>query len=374
MQDFSEQKCAVFCGPNTWIEGKAVDQLRLTAQWPGIEFAAGMPDLHPGRGMPVGAAWRSCADPERMVLYPALVGSDIGCGMSFWTLSADAFSFKSAKAARRLLGLDDPAATESFPELLEPYADHPYRESLGTIGGGNHFAEIQCVDTVYEGDESLGLSPGSLCLAVHSGSRGYGGQIFREFADRFGYGGIPWKSADAQEYLRLHDAALKFAQTNRKVIAHRILRYLNLSGKALLDVPHNFASLENGRLMHRKGAVSMAHPFVIIPGSRGDWTYIVRPTPETSSELALFSLSHGAGRKWMRGDCRGRLEKRYREADLKKTPFKSIVICEDRELIYEEAPQAYKSVDDTVSVLESEGLCKRMARLRPVLTYKTMRR
>ena len=76
----------------------------------------------------------------------------------------------------------------------------------------------------------------------------------------------------------------------------------------------------------------------------------------------------------MRGDCRGRLEKRYREDDLKTTSFKSLVICENRELLYEEAPQAYKPAEDTVCVLEKEGLCRRVARLRPVLTYKTTRR
>ena len=176
------------------------------------------------------------------------------------------------------------------------------------------------------------------------------------------------------EYVGLHHAALTFAQTIRRVIAHRILSSLRTKGVELLDVPHNFISFENGRLMHRKGSVSMRHPFVVIPGSRGDWTYVVSPTPALSSPLALFSLAHGAGRKWMRSDCRGRLEKRYREADLKMTSLKSLVICEDRDLIYEEAPQAYKSVEDTVEVLETEGLCRRVARLRPVLTYKTMRR
>lgn len=76
----------------------------------------------------------------------------------------------------------------------------------------------------------------------------------------------------------------------------------------------------------------------------------------------------------MRSECRGRLEKRYRENDLRKTDLGSVVVCENRDLLYEEAPQAYKSVEDTVTVLEAEGLCRRVARLRPLLTYKTMRR
>lgn len=181
--------------PHTWIEGKALEQLRQTSQWPGIEFAAGMPDLHPGRGMPVGAVWRSYPEPSRMMLYPALIGSDIGCGMSLWRLSADKGSFNPAKAVRRLAGLEKPVITEEFPELLRNYELHPFRKSLGTIGGGNHFAELQCVDTVYEECGQLCLTEGMHCLTVHSSSRGFGRLIYSQFAERLGVRGIPWQSA-----------------------------------------------------------------------------------------------------------------------------------------------------------------------------------
>ena len=72
--------------------------------------------------MPIGAVWRSYPEQERMVLYPALIGSDIGCGMSLWKLAADAASFRSAKAARRLAGLYDPVATACFPDNVAIYA------------------------------------------------------------------------------------------------------------------------------------------------------------------------------------------------------------------------------------------------------------
>ena len=367
-------KYAVFAGPRTWIEGKAVDQLKKSAELPGIEFAAGMPDLHPGRGLPVGAVWRSSDDPQKIRLYPVLIGNDIGCGMALWKLSTETRTFKPSKFASKLTGLDAPPFKSDYQELLKPYEGHPFEKALGTIGGGNHFAEILTVDTLYRDGEDLGLEPDCLYLAVHSGSRGFGEDILFRHIRAFGREGLSWESEEAHAYMALHDEALAFARTNRRLIAQRFMKRLRADGLELLDIAHNYASFENGRLMHRKGAVSMDHPLAHIPGSRGDFTFVVRPTPEVSNPLALNSLSHGAGRKWMRSECRGRLEKRYRENDLRKTDLGSVVVCENRDLLYEEAPQAYKSVEDTVTVLEAEGLCRRVARLRPLLTYKTMRR
>ncbi len=85
----------------------------------------------------------------------------------------------------------------------------------------------------------------------------------------------------------------------------------------------------------------------------------------------LYSLAHGAGRKWARKDCKGRLERRYSAAQLTRTRLGSHVICADRELLYEEAPEAYKSIDSVVDALEDAGLLRKLARLAPVLTYKT---
>ena len=367
-------KYAVFAGPRTWIEGKAVDQLKKSAELPGIEFAAGMPDLHPGRGLPVGAVWQSCADSQNMRLYPTLIGNDIGCGMALWKLGTETKTFKPSKFASKLTGLDAPPFKSDYPELLKPYEGHPFEKALGTIGSGNHFAEILAVDMLYRGADEAGMENDPLYLAVHSGSRGFGEDILFRHVTAFGHEGLPWESEAAKAYMALHDEALAFARTNRRLIAQRFMKRLRADGFEMLDIPHNYASFENGRLMHRKGAVAMSHPLVLIPGSRGDFTYVVQPTPEVSNPLALNSLSHGAGRKWMRSECRGRLEKRFRENDLRKTVFGNLVVCENRELLYEEAPQAYKSVEDTVTVLEADGLCRRVARLKPLLTYKTMRR
>ncbi|MFX7858103.1 RtcB family protein, partial [Acinetobacter baumannii] len=89
------------------------------------------------------------------------------------------------------------------------------------------------------------------------------------------------------------------------------------------------------------------------------------------SEHGLFSLAHGAGRKWMRSDCKDRLVRRFTPAQLNRTKLGGHVICEDKQLIYEEAPEAYKSIDSVIAPLVDAGLVKVLARLRPVLTYKT---
>ncbi|HEC2117512.1 TPA: RtcB family protein, partial [Klebsiella oxytoca] len=88
-------------------------------------------------------------------------------------------------------------------------------------------------------------------------------------------------------------------------------------------------------------------------------------------EETLHSLAHGAGRKWMRTECKGRLSGKYTPAQLARTELGSRVICRDRQLIYEEAPQAYKSVESVLNCLVQAGLVEPIARLRPLLTLKT---
>ena len=92
-----------------------------------------------------------------------------------------------------------------------------------------------------------------LYLAVHFGPRGFGEDILYRHAAVFGHGGLPWDSEEAKAYMALHDDALAFARTNRGLIARRCLKRLRTEGIELLDIPHNYASFENGRLIHRKG-------------------------------------------------------------------------------------------------------------------------
>ena len=106
---------------------------------------------------------------------------------------------------------------------------------------------------------------------------------------------------------------------------------------------------------------------MVIPGSRGDYSYLVEPV---ASEASLWSLAHGAGRKWMRSECRERLSRRYAIEQLARTALGSRVICDDRDLIFEEAPEAYKSIGTVIAALQGAGLIRVLARLKPLLTYK----
>lgn len=349
------EKASLIASKNTWIDGLAIEQLLATANLPNMVKVVGMPDLHPGQGYPIGAAYLSAE-----LIYPALIGSDIGCGMGFWQTEIALNKLSIDKLERRIGNIDQPIRRGNY--------------NLGTIGGGNHFAELQKVSKIY--DESLfdsyQLSPKFLFLLVHSGSRGLGHAILQNQLARSGYLGLPEDSIEAKTYLSKHNDALEFAELNRQTVAERILHNLHTQGRAILNVHHNFLEKvdyagKNGWL-HRKGASPANKGLVIIPGSRGDYSYLVKPIDQTD---LLSSLAHGAGRKWRRADCKAKLANRYSADEMQRTQLGSRVICEDRDLIYEEAPQAYKSIDSVIESMQQANLVKVIAQLTPVLTYKT---
>lgn len=219
---------------------------------------------------------------------------------------------------------------------------------------------------------ALGLDADRLQLLVHSGSRGLGQAILQEHVSLHGHAGLLDGSLEASAYLARHANALRFAEGNRQLIARRILERLRCDGLELLDVNHNLVAPAQvdgvDGWLHRKGATPADQGVLVIPGSRGDYSYLVEPVPSAQS---LFSLAHGAGRKWQRGECRERLAARFSVDQLGRTRLGSRVICGDRQLIYEEAPEAYKGIDSVVGALLEAGLLRLVARLKPVLTYKT---
>ena len=362
----------IIADSNTWIEGNAVAQLETTARLPHMLRVAGMPDLHAGRGYPVGAAFFS----DRH-FYPALIGNDIGCGMAFWQTNLRAAKFKPAKLAKQLGNIDTPLDKDEQVDLLGDAVDmRQFSDGLavGTIGGGNHFAELQTVDTVYRTDLlPPDFDENHLQLLVHSGSRGLGQQILQRHIAAFGHQGLAEEGEAAAAYLVEHQTALEFASLNRRLIAARMLDRWRAEGTCLLDVHHNF--LEQTEIdgitgwLHRKGATPTDKGLVMIPGSRGDYSYLVRPAEDC--QISLNTLAHGAGRKWQRGECKGRLSHKYTADSLRQTEFGSVVVCQDKALIFEEAPQAYKSIDSVIAAMKNAGLIELVARFKPVLTYKT---
>jgi release factor H-coupled RctB family protein len=207
---------------------------------------------------------------------------------------------------------------------------------------------------------------------VHSGSRGLGQAILDRHRLRHNVGALIAGTADCDAYLAEHDAAIGWAMLNRAVIAERFCDRLGMDAWRLLDICHNSVVPHRGGWLHRKGAAPADKGHIVIPGSRGDLTYVVRPRPDRAED-ALQSLAHGAGRKWSRSEARDKLSRRFRMADLERTKLGGRVICEDRDLIYEEAPQAYKDIHQVVHDLNQAGLIDLIATMRPLVTYKTRR-
>ena len=387
MNTLTETPVRLFASAKSWIEGEAVRQLYATAKLDGVRQAVGFPDLHPGKGSPVGAAFVT-----EGVIYPHLIGGDIGCGMAL---------FKTDLSRRSAARVDGWAK-------LEFNLEHPWDESvgdflaardlestefdaaLGTIGGGNHFAELQTVEKVLDTGEfkKLGLGKQQLVVLVHSGSRGLGETILRAYVDEHCASGVMADSSAAEEYLRGHDFAVRWAKANRELIACRFATALGAAAECVWDGCHNsITPVEVGSArcadrtsqrdvptseavwLHRKGAVAAESNFVVIPGSRGSLSYLVKPTGDGESHA--WSLAHGAGRKWSRSDARQRMRERFSAAELAQTSLGGRIVCEARDLLYEEAPAAYKNIEAVIADLVAAGLVSVIATLRPILTYKT---
>ena len=363
----------VVASASTWIEGDALRQLDETAHLPGMVEAVGMPDLHPGKGSPVGAAFLS-----RGVVRPALVGSDIGCGMAFWQTDLPLRRLRPDRLADALDGLDLPWDGDRTAWLAaRGLAPTPHDAALGTPGRGNHFCEFQAVHEVRDAAacEALGIVPDRAMLLVHTASRGLGESILRAHVDRFAASGLATDDPEASGYLAEHDRAVAWARANRDLVAHRALEAAGTGGRRLLDVCHNDVTAVDvdgcACLLHRKGAAPADRGPVVVPGSRGDVSVLVEPVP--GRREALWSLAHGAGRKIARHEAMGKLRHRTTREALRRNPFGGVVVCGDDRLLWEEAPGAYKDAASVVGDLEAAGLVRVLAVMRPLVTFKCSR-
>ncbi|MDB6096171.1 MAG: release factor H-coupled RctB family protein [Francisellaceae bacterium] len=351
-----------------WIEGEALQQLKNVASWAGMQNVVGMPDLHPGKNCPIGASFLS-----KDWVYPALIGNDIGCGMGLWQLDLPPDKIKLDKLEKKLnkLELPLPRLNTEIINLLTTHAIKPsnFNKSLGSIGGGNHFAELIALNSI-ENDSlfrDTELNDRSTFLLVHSGSRGYGESILQEQLGSAFSKGLLGTSMEATHYFDQHDNALRWAKLNRNLIAEAFLDVLNVSAQPILDVFHNFLEkLGDDLYLHRKGATPVNQGMVIIPGSRGTLSYLVLPNPQAHG----YSIAHGAGRKWKRSECKSRLKERFSIDSLRRTKLGSRIICDDKDLLFEEAPQAYKTIDDVIETLVLANSCKIIATFKPLITYK----
>jgi len=361
----------IISSQKNWLEQDAVIQLKKLSTLPGVVRAAGLPDLHPGK-TPVG-----CSIITEDIIYPHLIGNDVGCGMSIYNTSIEKRKMKADKLIKKLESITSFKEIELPDDLGVDPTTSPLGQSLGTIGGGNHFAEFQKVNEIFDEDlfKSLGFDKGQITLLVHSGSRGLGQAILDESIRLYeAQKGLSVGSNGARNYLMRHDEAVKWALINRDMITYRILKAVgaNTEYVRLLDSCHNSISIkEQGQTqiyIHRKGAAPSDTGAVVIPGSRGSLSYLVMPKGNT--EESCYSLAHGAGRKWERSHCKARLQGKYTRESIKSTTLKGRVICNDYNLLFEEAPEAYKNINTVIQSLLDFELIDIIATFKPILTYK----
>lgn len=385
MNTITETPVRLVAGAKSWIEGEAIRQLHATARLPGMRLAVGLPDLHPGKGTPVGAAFAT-----EGVIYPHLIGGDIGCGMALFKTDLLRRKAKLDRWADLRFDLEHPWEGDTRDRLgREGLCTSQFAAAFGTLGGGNHFAELQAVEKVFDKDAfaALGLGKEELVALVHSGSRGLGQAVLEIYLEGHGATGAPAESDAATSYLLLHDHAVAWAKASRTLLAERFLGALGGESELVIDSCHNSVSCRRNEppesdsksaiadrqseisWLHRKGAAPSDRGPLVIPGSRGSFSYLVQPVGDQAANA--WSVAHGAGRKWMRSESRLRVRERFHRDELVQTPLGGRVICEERGLLYEEAPMAYKNIETVIADLVDAGLVKVIATLRPLLTYKT---
>jgi release factor H-coupled RctB family protein len=363
-----DNKIKIVRSEKSWIESNAVEQLKKVSELKGIIKAVGLPDLHMGK-TPVGASYIT-----KDIIYPHIIGNEIGCGMALFSTGIKKNKFKLDKIVKKLKNISSIENIDISNYIKD--LDMPFKGKLGTIGSGNHFSELQEICHVYDEGalEKIGVKKNNIYLLVHSGSRSYGEYILRYFIEKHScQKGLESGSEAFIEYFSQHNKAVEYSVMNRELIAHRILSAIN--GKEnvkLLDSIHNGISIKNinGQeyYIHRKGAAPSDIGCVVIAGTRGSKSYIVKPIDDLF-EYA-YSISHGAGRKWSRFGCKEKLEKIYLKKDLKENCFGENLICREKKLIFEEAPEAYKNIDRVIQDMLDCGMIKLVASLNPLMTYK----
>jgi tRNA-splicing ligase RtcB len=375
------------------LEESALEQAQNLANLPfAFHHVAVMPDGHSGYGMPIGGV---CATVGTIV--PNMVGVDIGCGMRAGETDAKVSALAPGTIDSIMRGIEEDVPVgfkhhaenqaewshlaleciDQSPDDYLPIVEREYEKSLtqiGTLGGGNHFIELQ-------EDES-----GTLCVMLHSGSRNIGLQVAKHYNElaktlnarwhssvpkNHDLAFLPLDSSEGRTYLAEMNACLVFARENRARMWAAVSQVLDAHGVFLddgFDVHHNYAALEHhfakNVVVHRKGAVrARMGEAVIIPGSMGSASYIAEGL---GSKDSFESCSHGAGRRMGRKAAQREIPAAQVHAEMEAAGI--ALFTPDPDGIAEECRQAYKDVDEVIAA-ESD-LVKPLRRLRPVAVLK----
>ncbi len=280
-------------------------------------------------------------------------------------------------------------------------------DQLGSLGSGNHFLELQAVDEIYDQPTAaaFGLAMDQVCVMIHTGSRGLGHQICTDHVEimqgvmpRYGIelpdpqlASAPVDSPEGKRYLEAMAGAANYARANRQLVADEaraVFRgYTGAELELVYDVSHNLAKLETHRVdgedrqlcVHRKGATRAwppGHPDlpadlgpfgqpVFVPGSMATSSYVLAGNPEGD---AFFSACHGAGRVLSRHQASRQVRGRELREEMAARGIH--VRGASYKVLAEEAPAAYKDVNEVVLTCERAGLARRVARLIPIGVVK----
>jgi len=299
---------------------------------------------------------------------------------------------------------------EADASCVSERAKNRGRDQVGTLGSGNHFVQLDKVEEIFDEEAAkvFGLFKDQVVVLIHTGSRGLGHQnctdylrIVMQALPKYGIklpdrelACVPFNSPEGQRFFKAMSAACNYAWANRHMIAHYVRKsWKSVLGekanlKLLYDVAHNIAKIEehevDGKKMklivHRKGATRAFPPghseipknhretgqVVLVPGSMGTASYVLVGTEK--SKEAWHTVCHGAGRTMSRHEAMRRVSG---QEVVNRLESKGIIIkCESLRGIAEEAPMAYKDVDNVVEVVHSAGLSKKVARLIPLAVIK----
>jgi tRNA-splicing ligase RtcB len=442
-----------------WAEDTAIEQLTNVTTLPGIvKYTVGMPDIHWGYGLPMGAV--SAFDEDEGIISAGMTGFDINCGIrliktnltsdevmprirelidalfrnvpsgvgskSKFRLSPgeleDLITMGAAWAVENGFGVEDDllhleeggVMEGADPDKVSPEAKKRGMPQAGTLGAGNHFLEVQRIEELYDSKtaEAFGLSRDNIAVMLHCGSRGFGHQIATDYLrilDRAvkKYNIVlpdhqlvcaPATSQEGQDYFAAMKAGVNYAFANRQVMTDRIRAtfeevfkrdWRDLGMDVLYDVCHNICKYEEHVVdgerrmlyVHRKGSTRAFPPGhkdvpavyrgvgqpVLIAGSMGTSSYVLSGTGLAMDET-FGSTCHGAGRAM----SRKKAIRSWRGDDVKKALAKEgkIVVATSPRVIAEEAPAAYKDVDEVIESVHGAGISTKVARLTPLAVAK----
>ncbi|KOX68417.1 tRNA-splicing ligase RtcB like protein [Melipona quadrifasciata] len=410
-------------------------QIANVAALPGIVWrSVGLPDVHSGYGFAIGNMAAFDMNDQKSIVSPGGVGFDINCGVRLLRTNLfeeDVLPVKEQLAQSMFdhipvgvgyIWAEDKEHCEEYGRMLNADSSKVSMRAkkrglpqLGTLGAGNHYAEIQVVDEIYDKWAAckMGIEEkGQICVMIHSGSRGFGHQVATdalvqmekamkrdniETNDRQ-LACAHIKSQEGQDYLKSMAAAANFAWVNRSSMTFLSRQAFakqfqqspdDLDMHVIYDVSHNIAKIEEhmveGKqktlLVHRKGstrAFPPHHPLipvdyqltgqpVLIGGTMGTCSYVLTGTEQAMKET-FGSTCHGAGRALSRAKSRRNLD--YTDV-LEKLERQGISIrVASPKLVMEEAPESYKNVTDVVNTCHAAGISRKCIKLRPIAVIK----